>query len=121
MISPIVEGILGIAPRAAERRLTVIPNLPTGWEHAALKHIRVGDARFDVTVEKSASHYAVAVAGNNTDYQIEIGAYLPENARVSEVTLNNQATEWDWKETRAGQCVVCTTPMSAVLIVRWKD
>ena len=64
VISPVIEGFLGIAPRAAERRLAVIPNLPAGWDHVTLEGVRVGEAQFDIAVERAATHYTVSVTGD---------------------------------------------------------
>jgi hypothetical protein len=52
LVSPVVERFLGIEPRAADRVITIKPNLPAGWDWAEVRQLRVGDARFDIRVER---------------------------------------------------------------------
>lgn len=52
LVSPVVEGFLGVVPRAAERTITIKPNLPAAWDWAEVKRLRVGDAHFDIRVER---------------------------------------------------------------------
>ncbi|MGC9395868.1 MAG: hypothetical protein ACP5J4_13565 [Anaerolineae bacterium] len=118
-ISPVVEGFLGIAPRAAERRLAVIPNLPAGWDRVTLERVRVGEAQFDIAVERSATHCTVNVTGDAAEFQLEIGAYLPAEACVTTVTVNGQPAAWRSETTLAGRCVVCEALTPAVLCVHY--
>jgi glycogen debranching enzyme len=118
VISPVIEGFLGIAPRAAERRLAVIPNLPTGWERVTLERVHVGEAQFDIAVERSATHYRVAVTGTE-DFQVRIGAYFPAAARIVEARLNDRLAEWRWEDSLAGHRIVCEAMTPAVLCVHY--
>jgi hypothetical protein len=61
LVSPAVECFLGIEPRAAERTLTIKPNLPAAWDWAEMKQLRIGDARFDIRVERDDEGYRVDV------------------------------------------------------------
>jgi glycogen debranching enzyme len=63
LVSPAVECFLGITPRAAERTLTIKPNLPAAWGWAEVKRLRVGDASFDIRVERDGEGYRVDVQG----------------------------------------------------------
>jgi len=63
LMSPMVECMLGIAPRAHERTLTIKPKLPTAWHWAEVKQLRIGDARMDIRVERDGDAYRVDVQG----------------------------------------------------------
>jgi hypothetical protein len=66
LVSPVVECFLGIAPRAAERRLAIRPKLPSDWEWAEARQLRVGDARLDIRIERSGSSdrpYRITIRG----------------------------------------------------------
>lgn len=63
LVAPAVGCFLGIAPRAAERVITIKPNLPSDWAWAEVRQLRVGDARFDVRVERDGRSYRVSVGG----------------------------------------------------------
>ncbi len=119
VISPVIEGFLGIAPRAAERRLAVIPNLPTGWNRVTLEAVRVGEAHFDVAVERSRTQYTVNVEGNAAEFRLEVGAYVPADVRVTTVTVNGEPAAWRSEETLAGRCIVCETSVPAKCCIRW--
>jgi glycogen debranching enzyme len=119
IISPVVEGFLGVAPRAAAQRLSVIPQIPETWTRAALTDVRVGNARVDIHVTRSSSEFTVSVTGDAPAYELEIGAYLPAGAQVIEVTCNANPIEWRWRETLRGRCVVCDAHVPADLHIRW--
>ena len=124
VISPVIEGFLGIAPRAAERRLAVIPNLPTGWNRVTLEAVRVGEAHFDVAVERSRTQYTVNVEGNAAEFRLEVGAYVPADVRVTTVTVNGEPAAWRSEDTLAGRVSVrASVPASAASadeIREWK-
>ncbi|MCS7057041.1 MAG: hypothetical protein NZM18_12810 [Thermoflexales bacterium] len=63
LVSPAIEGFLGIQPRAAERMITIAPNLPTAWDWAEVRRLRVGDAYLDIRIERADAGYRVHVAG----------------------------------------------------------
>jgi glycogen debranching enzyme len=65
LVAPVVECFLGIQPRAAERILIIRPRLPSAWTWAEVKRLRVGEAHFDIRVERDAVGYRVNVAGND--------------------------------------------------------
>jgi len=118
IVAPLVEGVLGITPRAHERKLRVTPNLPAGWDQVALRQLRVGDQRFDIHVQRSVQDYTVSVHGDAPDYQVEIGVYLPDTVKVEAVTLNGQPVVWQWETTLSGRCLWCTAVGAADLRVK---
>jgi len=63
LVSPVMECFLGIEPRAHERTITIKPNLPSAWNWAEVKHLRVGDAHFDIRVERDGAGYKIDVHG----------------------------------------------------------
>ncbi|MEZ4663754.1 MAG: hypothetical protein R2911_39980 [Caldilineaceae bacterium] len=119
IVSPVVEGILGIAPRADERVLRVVPQLPPGWDHAEVRRVRVGDAYFDIQVEQSAHQIEVTVKCDEADYRIEIGCIIPDGSAPQSVWLNTQEVNYELEPTLRGQCVVCKVMGSATLTVRF--
>jgi len=131
VISPIVEGVFGVEPRAAERRLRVTANLPAGWPQAELRRVRIGDAFVDLRAEQDGPADAICerrlcVACTDPDYALEIGCAVPNEAGVAGVWLNGrrasasaQPAEWRLEQTRAGQRVVCRAHGSAEMVVRF--
>ncbi|MFN2286266.1 MAG: hypothetical protein ACK2UQ_17755, partial [Anaerolineae bacterium] len=75
-------------------------------------------AQFDITVERSATHYRVEVTSTE-DFQMRIGAYLPAVAHIVEVRLNDQPVAWHREDILAGHCIVCEAMTPAVLCVHY--
>ena len=128
IISPLVDGILGIEPAAAKRKLRVVPNLPATWDHVVLQQLRVGETYFDIEATRAGTTYRVVVQpsqfGQNThadlstdDYQLIVGIHLPEATTVVGVELNSAETEWNWEEHVRGHCLLCETVGQAALTV----
>ncbi len=63
LVSPVLECFLGIEPRAHERTITIKPNLPSAWAWAVVRQLRVGDAHFNIRVERDGAGYTVDVVG----------------------------------------------------------
>lgn len=106
VISPVVEFFLGIAPRAGERKLRVVPNLPAGIDSLQLNKLRIGEAHFDIAVVRRSNAYSVRITGDDPEYQIETGAFLPTDAHVSATKLNGTQAEGRWETSNAGNALV---------------
>jgi len=117
IITPIVEGVLGITPHAAERTLRVTPQLPTGWNRATLEALQVGADHFTIQVSRQPTQYQIAVTGP-ADYRLTLGCYLPATAHVTAVTVNDQPVLWRWEEALAGHCLCCDAVGPATLVVQ---
>lgn len=117
VIAPVVECFLGVAPRAAEHLLRVVPNLPASWDQLAMTSLRVGDTRVDITAETHEAGATLRVAGDAPDYRIELGWSIPHGAQVGEVLIDGEAVEWRWEDTLAGHCVICDATIPATLEV----
>lgn len=110
IISPMVEGVFGIAPRAAERRARVTASLPAGWPQAELRRARVGDAMLDVSLERNGLELRAQVACSDPAFALDVGCVIPHHAEVAGVWLNDRPAAWRLEHTRAGQRVALTEP-----------
>jgi hypothetical protein len=54
-IQGVVEGLLGLAPRAHEHCLGLWPHLPSNWPSATLRDLRIGDHRLMLEVSHTAT------------------------------------------------------------------
>jgi glycogen debranching enzyme len=70
LVAPVVECFLGIQPHAAQRRLAIRPHLPSAWSWAEVKHLRVGDACFDIRAERAGESYHVEVTSDSKGWEI---------------------------------------------------
>lgn len=119
IISPIVEGVFGFAPRAEERRVRVTANLPESWRQAELRRARVGDATINVRIEQHGLERRAQVECDDPAYTLDVGCVIPDNTEVAEVWLNGQPATWQIERTRAGQriTVTCQAQRSCDLLV----
>jgi glycogen debranching enzyme len=66
VITPTLRGLFGITIDAQTKTISVDPHLPAGWDHATIKHLRVGD--HDVELEFSRHE----LSRPNVSGQVEI-------------------------------------------------
>jgi glycogen debranching enzyme len=119
IVAPVVECFLGIEPRAADRLLRVVPQLPADWDRAEVKRLRVGDTSFDVSVARGGDAYSIHVRCDDPAARLELGIVLPESKSVKSMTLNGKPMEWMTQETNRGRCAVCATRGNAELRVHF--
>ncbi len=117
IISPVVEGIFGLEPRASEHRLRVVVHLPTDWEEAELRQVCVGTAQFRIHASRQSQRYTLTVTTDAPDYQVEVGFVLPSTAQVASVTLNGQPADWRWQQGNAGRALVCAAQGNVTLVI----
>jgi len=70
ILSPVVTGFLGIEPNAQSREVTIKPQLPTAWNHAAVKNLKVGTNDIDVFVQRiEDAKYQVKVVSKEDNWR----------------------------------------------------
>lgn len=58
---PIVQQFFGFQPMAAEKKVTIAPQMPSTWDNASLEHIKVTDNSFSVYYNKTAATFELKV------------------------------------------------------------
>jgi glycogen debranching enzyme len=96
VVSPVVTGLFGIEAGDGGKRLSVAPQLPGGWDRAAVRGVAVGSGRFDVVVERAAETLTLRVepTGGTAMPALALAPALPLDARVSSVTVNGRPVAW---------------------------
>jgi hypothetical protein len=117
IISPLVEGVFGVAPCAADRRLRVVSSLPAGWDHAELRNVRIGKDHFDIRLALHDGVFQTDVAGSGR-FDLQVGWVIPEGSVVSRVELDGRAVQWQVQPGPRGQEVVCNAAIPARLCIR---
>ncbi|MBX3010305.1 MAG: hypothetical protein KF832_02315 [Caldilineaceae bacterium] len=118
IISPIIEGVLGINPNAGAQTLQVIPHLPTHWPTVTVEELQVGEATFTIQVFRTATQYRLQVRQNQGQhYHLQVGFYLPTAVTVTAVQLNGSPVPWHGETTLAGRRLYCKSTEPADLIV----
>jgi hypothetical protein len=114
VITPAVRGLLGIETTNAGRALRFAPQFPADWNKIAVRNVRLGNARYSLTYERTAGRIRVVVKRHTADkaadaksasdasgaHTISIAPALPTDARVRAVTLRGRPATFT--NTRAG-------------------
>src|SRR6185503_7531760 len=61
VVMPIMRGLLGIDVSEGGRRLTFAPQLPADWDRVQARGVSVGDARYDITLERAMGREKIKV------------------------------------------------------------
>jgi hypothetical protein len=109
VVTPAVRGLLGIETSDAGRVLRFAPQLPADWNKIAVRNIRLGDARYSLTYERTTGRIKInikrqepggtAPAKASTDAKvanrISVAPALPLDARVRGVTVQGRPTTFN--------------------------
>jgi len=84
IIQPIIEGLFGIRVDAVARKISFAPHLPSRWESAAIRNLRVGENRFDIEFSRSGTGPAITIVrtAGTEDFTATISPGLPLDTRV---------------------------------------
>lgn len=114
VVTPAVRGLLGLETTNAGRALRFAPQLPADWNKLAVSHVRLGEARYSLTYERTAGRIRIAFKRQPPDgispatpasnasgaITISVAPALPLDARVRGVTLQGRPA--NFTPTRAG-------------------
>ncbi|HLL15517.1 MAG TPA: GH116 family glycosyl hydrolase [Pyrinomonadaceae bacterium] len=104
VVTPAVRGLLGLETSNAGRALRFAPQLPADWNNVAVRNVRLGDALYSLTYERTAGRIRITCkrtrpgavesakpafdASNTTT--VNVAPALPLDARVRGVTLQGR-------------------------------
>jgi glycogen debranching enzyme len=95
--TPLLRGLFGIEVGAGGRSLRFAPSLPVDWDHAAVRNLAVGAARYDLSFRRSAGRATIEVTrrGDGPDLRLVVAPALPRDARVRSVRAGGRALRFD--------------------------
>ncbi|MFN8374381.1 MAG: hypothetical protein U0694_16080 [Anaerolineae bacterium] len=98
---PLIHHML-INPRAPQRSLVVVPQLPPEWHQLNVSHLRVGDDELEASAERLEHAYrtTVNIAGRLT---LIIGHTLPLTDQIQAVHLDGIEVNYRVTHTTRGQ------------------
>jgi glycogen debranching enzyme len=90
-IQPAIEGMLGYAPDAMARRLTVSPCFPGNWNAVTVDKLRFGKTKFKMTMNRSEGRYDYVFEKKDAGtIHLDFNPVLPYGTRISRVLVNDQ-------------------------------
>lgn len=69
---PIVQQFFGIQPQAAQKKITIRPQMPDEWNEASLENVLVSDNAISIFYEKSNGKLKLKITQDNPDWELEI-------------------------------------------------
>lgn len=77
---PIVNHFFGIKPRAYEQTIAIAPAMPTAWDNARIRNVRVGDNVLSFEKKKNQSGFTYILDQEIEDWTLE---FYPDSAAAS--------------------------------------
>lgn len=108
VVTPIIRGLLGIEVSEGGRSLSFAPQLPADWERVQASGVPVGDARYNLSLERSTGRETIKVerrvqvhAGVNATgaSRIVVAPAFPLDARIRSATINGRETKFQIRRT----------------------
>jgi glycogen debranching enzyme len=89
VLQPILEGMLGIEPMAAERRIRISPRIPADWNKLTVNKIRVGEYILDFRFRRDSVSCTWEFLPSDDDIlYIDLQPDLPPGTRIDRLTVN---------------------------------
>jgi hypothetical protein len=101
LVSPLVQGLLGLSADAPRRRVTVAPHLPADWDSARVTGFPIGTDALDVMFERGPGHYTVRLRrpAGDQPLELDVSPALPLGARVTGITVDGRAARFTPQQT----------------------
>lgn len=68
---PVVHGFFGVQPHVAAKEITISPQMPSHWDQASLKNVRMGSNSLDMSYHKSESGISITLVLQE-DWEIDL-------------------------------------------------
>ena len=100
VVTPIIRGLLGIEVSEGGRRLSFAPQLPANWNRVQAHGLSVGDARYDLTLERTTGRETIRVERRGevnaaSAARIIVAPAFPLDARIRSVAVNASAAHFE--------------------------
>lgn len=89
LLSPVISGLLGWDPDAAQARARLAPQLPPGWDRVTVRHLRVGASDLTAEIARAAGHVTVTLSAS-APLTLDFVQSLPAGARNARALLDGK-------------------------------
>src|SRR5689334_6771259 len=129
VISPMLRGLLGLAPDAAAGTLTFAPHVPADWTTFAIRNAAVGSSKIDLHYSKDLEGITLeakpsGASSGNSSLTLNFQPAISLRAKILGATLNGHSVPFHVEPNAVDQHVLIRIPLSAgvnSLRIRLKD
>ena len=129
VVSPILRGMLGLAPDAVTRTLTFSPHVPADWTSFTIRNVAVATATIDLRYTKDLEGITLeaklsSASTNNSSLTLDFQPAISPRAKVLGATLNGRSVPFHVEPSPVDQHVFVRIPVSAetnTLHIRLRD
>jgi len=113
VLSPILQGLLGIEKDSLTHTLAFAPHPPADWSTFAIQNISMGKAQVDLRYRKTLGDITLEVTQNGTEnFVLDFAPALSLRAKVLGVELNGHAVEFHVAANEIDEHVLIHMPIS---------
>jgi hypothetical protein len=105
VVTPTLRGLLGVEISAGGRVLSFAPQLPSNWDRVAVRNVAAGDARYDLSLERTAGQESIKIVRRGSEnstgtksstalMRITVAPAFPLDARINRVLVNGRAAQF---------------------------
>lgn len=90
LLTGMMQGLLGLEVRSAERTLVFAPHLPAEWDRVKVEGVRVGAAHVSLEMARTGAAATLTVANDGAPVTIEFDPDIPLGARLVSAAIDGQ-------------------------------
>lgn len=79
---PIVEQFFGIKPDAANKKITIKPQMPSSWGEASLENVVIGDNEISIYFSEKNGKQIIRIEQSNSDWELFLALPKSENSEL---------------------------------------
>ena len=94
VVTPAIRGLLGIEVSGGGRKLRFAPQLPANWDHVEARKVAVGNAKYDLTLQRQAGRLKINVSRSGPSVpdtlDVTLEPSFPLDARIRAVEIQGR-------------------------------
>ncbi|MFB0519771.1 MAG: amylo-alpha-1,6-glucosidase, partial [Acidobacteriota bacterium] len=96
VITPLVQGLLGLKGDAPQRIIALAPHLPASWEEIKVRNFWIGDGVFSFDIKRDADKYSVSASRTApTPYKLVFSPAFPLGTAIKGVTIDGKEAPFE--------------------------
>lgn len=125
VVSPLLEGLLGLDKDAIRHQLVFAPHVPADWTHFSVGNLKIGSSKVDLEYSKSIDRINLKINGTGTSTcDLKFSPAISLRTSVERVYLNGRTIPFRLEKNSNDQHVTVQIPIlktPQILTIRTKN